>query len=93
MSTITLRPFLGPSDYQTITDLINAGFAAAEFPAVESLGETENTFAHLENCDPVRDVRIAEDDAGNPLGYARLTRWAMPACTGSMTRRVCVGTS
>jgi mycothiol synthase len=72
MSTITLRPFWGPSDYQTITDLINAGFAAAEFPAVESLGETENTYAHLENCDPVRDVRIAEDDAGNPLGYARL---------------------
>ncbi|MBL8094739.1 MAG: GNAT family N-acetyltransferase [Anaerolineales bacterium] len=72
MTTITLRAFTGPTDFPIITDLINAGFAAAEFPAIESVEETQNAYAHLENCDPVRDVRLAEDGAGTPLGYARL---------------------
>lgn len=72
MSTITLRAFAGPADYPIITELVNAGFKAAEFPVVESLAETQNTFDHLENCDPDKDVALAEDAAGNPIGYARL---------------------
>lgn len=72
MPTILLRTFAGPTDYPIITDLINAGFAAAEFQVVETPAETENTFAHLEHCDPDKDIRLAVDGAGRPLGYARL---------------------
>ena len=72
MSTLQLRAFTGPTDYPLIADLVNANFAASDFPVMEDVSETENQFAHLEHCDPLQDVMFAEDDTGRPIGYARV---------------------
>lgn len=73
MATLKLRSFAGPADYPIITELANANFALAEFPAIVLEDETRNEFEHLEHCDPYKDMALAEDDAGHPLGYARIS--------------------
>jgi mycothiol synthase len=67
---ITYRNFRGASDYPQLAAVLNASEAADQAERNLSAAELANAYQHLSNCDPVRDVIIAEA-AGEMVGYTR----------------------
>ncbi len=67
----TFRPFAGPSDYAALTEVQNASQLADKVEEVLSVDEVANDFAHLQNCDPARDLVLAEV-SGQLVGFARV---------------------
>ncbi len=71
---LVIRNFQGESDYPIMLGLINAAKAADHEEHFDTLEDMVNNYKHLTNCDPYRDVLIAEIN-GKPAAYSRVTWW------------------
>lgn len=72
---LQIRAYRGSSDLRGMAEVINRRMDAEggeDHATVESLAQQ---YAHLHNCDPARDIRVAEED-GVVVGYAR-TVWEL----------------
>src|SRR5690606_8931008 len=72
---LQIRAYRGSSDLRGMAEAINRRMDAEggeDHATVESLAQQ---YAHLHNCDPARDIRVAEEDAV-VVGYAR-TVWEL----------------
>lgn len=69
--TLRFRTFIGEPDYPVITALINACKDADGMNHSTTLENVVNTYSHLSNCDPYRDMLFAEVE-GSPVGYTRV---------------------
>lgn len=74
---LTLRPFRGKPDIPAMVDIANASFAADQMDIVRTVEDVERDYfteGRLGDCDPYRDVVMAEVD-GQVMAYARAFRW------------------
>src|SRR5512139_2238805 len=67
---LTFRHFMGESDYPQIAAVIMASEAADQNERKVTAEDIAQAFMHLSNCDPYRDMIIAEV-SGKMIGYAR----------------------
>jgi hypothetical protein len=67
---LVFRNFLGDSDFAQIAYVLTASEAADKSERQVSAKDIANAFQHLSNCDPQRDLLIAEVD-GAMVGYTR----------------------
>ena len=67
---LIFRRFHGPSDYSHMLAVINGSKKADDIERSDTLEAMINNYAHLENCDPYRDMLIAEVD-GQMIAYNR----------------------
>lgn len=74
---VRLRHLRPPDDYRSMNAIANAVRAAEGADWATGDEEFQNFYEHLSNCDPTRDVFIAERD-GRMVGYARAA-WAEDA--------------
>lgn len=68
---LVLRHFRGPADYPGLAAATNATHTADGEDWFMTVQDVENYFAHMVNCDPARDLVIAEVD-GAIIGYVRV---------------------
>jgi mycothiol synthase len=68
---VDFRPFRGEADYPEFARIINAHSKAEDDDRVETSEGIASGYAHLDNCDPVHDVVVAEVE-GVPVGYTRV---------------------
>ena len=68
---LTFRHFRGEEDYQPMVAVINAAKQADHVERADTVEDMRSNYAHLVNCDPYRDVLIAEVD-GQMVAYSRL---------------------
>jgi mycothiol synthase len=71
MSELVFRGFQGPADYAGMMAVLNGSKDADQIQDVDTLETVTNTYAHLTNCDPYRDMLMVEVD-GQLVGYARV---------------------
>jgi ribosomal protein S18 acetylase RimI-like enzyme len=69
---LAFRRFRGEADYPILVAILNACDAADGIDYVSTLEEIEHLFAYLKNCDPVRDMLLAEVD-GEPIAFSRVS--------------------
>ena len=67
---LILRRFRGSSDYPHMLAVINGSKKADNIERSDTLDALANTYDHLENCDPIRDMIMAEVD-GQMIAYNR----------------------
>ena len=67
---LIFRRFHGPSDYPHMLAVINGSKKADDIERSDTLEAMINNYAHLENCDPYRDMVMAEVD-GQMIAYNR----------------------
>lgn len=70
----TFRQFADENDYAHIVRVANASNRADRIDYIETLERVRNSYAHLHNCDPARDMLFAEVD-GEVVAYGRVW-WA-----------------
>lgn len=68
---LTFRHFCGEIDLPQMLEMINAAKLADHVERSETIEDMRNNYAYLVNCDPYRDVLIAEVD-GHMVAYSRL---------------------
>ena len=68
---LTFRHFRGPEDYPHMLAVINGSKAADGIERSDTLEAMINNYAHLERCDPYRDMVMAEVD-GRMVAYNRV---------------------
>jgi mycothiol synthase len=68
---LRFRTFLGEADYPDITAIIKGCKEADGMNHSTTLEDVRTNYAHLVNCDPVRDMLFAEVD-GRSVGYTRV---------------------
>lgn len=68
---LVFRHFRGPEDYPHMLAAINGSKKADNIERSDTLEALTNNYAHLENCDPYRDMIMAEVD-GQMIGYNRV---------------------
>ena len=68
---LTFRMFRGPEDFPGMLEVYRAAHAADGLEDVPSLEDFQRNYSTLVNCDPTRDLVIAEVDA-RPVAYARV---------------------
>jgi mycothiol synthase len=71
LPNLRFRTFLGEADYPVIISIINACKEADGMDYSTILEDVRNTYTHLINCDPYRDMLFAEVD-GRSVGYTRV---------------------
>src|SRR4030067_2979422 len=64
------RHFQGEGDYSKIGAVLTASEAADQTERDVSAEDIANAYSHLSNCDPARDMIVAEV-AGEMIGYTR----------------------
>ncbi len=69
---LRFRHFAGPTDFPAMVEISNRSAAADGVERVTSLLEVSNFYAHPVNCDPERDLILAEVSR-NLVGYARVS--------------------
>jgi mycothiol synthase len=69
---LTFRSFQGEVDYPVMLALINSAKVADQEERSHTLEDIARNYSHLTNCDPYRDILIAEVN-GAPACYSRLT--------------------
>ncbi|MBI5934182.1 MAG: GNAT family N-acetyltransferase [Chloroflexi bacterium] len=67
---LIFRRFRGPEDYPHMLAVINGSKAADGIERSDTLEALTNNYAHLERCDPYRDMVMAEVD-GQMIAYNR----------------------
>ena len=67
-SGLRLRPLRGPDDYPGLTEANQEARAAAGRPSGITVTDLARYLEHLVNCDPARDLVVAEVD-GRISGY------------------------
>lgn len=75
LPNLRFRTFRGEVDYPIITAIVNACKAADGMDHSTTLEDVRNTYTHLFNCDPYRDMLFAEVE-GRDVGYA-IVWWQM----------------
>jgi mycothiol synthase len=68
---VVFRPFAGESDYPHFARIITVYSKGVGDDRVETAEGIAAGYAHLERCDPARDLIVAEVDGG-PVGYSRV---------------------
>jgi mycothiol synthase len=69
---LVLRRYRGDfADHEAMSDVINARRHAAGMIATDRPEDIANTYRHLVNCDPERDIALVVLD-GQVVGYARI---------------------
>lgn len=71
---VQFRGYRGESDLPHMLAVINGAKAVDGDERSETLEEITWNYAHLTNCDPHRDVILAEADS-QVVGYSRVTWW------------------
>ena len=71
---LRFRHYTGPEDLPAMMAIARAARTAVGLPEFSTLDGMVNQYAHLTNCDPLRDVLVAEVE-GAPVAYGR-TWWA-----------------
>ena len=77
MPGVAFRPFAGPADYPAMLEVMQACNQADGVEEVTTLQSMANDIEHLVNCDPARDMLMAEVD-GRLIGYQN-TMWRIEA--------------
>ncbi len=72
ISGLRFRLFQGDQDFPGMVAAINAAKVADKAERADTVDDMRKNYAHLVNCDPYRDVLIAEADE-RIVGYSRLT--------------------
>jgi len=67
---LSFRHFRGESDYPGIAAVLNASEAADQIERNATAEAIANAYQHLANCDPYKDMIIAEVE-GEMIGYVR----------------------
>jgi GNAT superfamily N-acetyltransferase len=67
---IEFRALRGEEDYPGLMEVINGSKAADGIDETETLDDVRNNYRHLANCDPTRDVLVADAD-GRMVAYSR----------------------
>lgn len=70
---LVFRKFRGEADYQEMMELNNASNLHDKIDEQETLEQFSHNYKHLKNCDPDKDILIAERD-GQMAAFARV-RW------------------
>lgn len=68
---LTFRRFRGEADYPLMVTLLDACNAADDLEYINTFAEIAWVFAHLTNCDPVRDMLFAEVQ-GQTVAFSRV---------------------
>jgi GNAT superfamily N-acetyltransferase len=68
---LIFRRFRGESDYPSMVTILDACNAADGLEYINTVDEIAWVFAHLKNCDPVRDMLFAEVD-GEAIAFSRV---------------------
>jgi len=71
---LSFRKFAGESDYAKMIAIVNAAGKADQQDRAETLEDIKNQYAHLNNCDPDKDMIFAEID-GETIAYSRVEWW------------------
>jgi mycothiol synthase len=71
---LTFRRFRGPADYPAMVAILNACNVADHLNFINTVEEIAFVFAHLTNCDPVREMLFAEVN-GETIAFSRVW-WA-----------------
>lgn len=74
---LIFRGFQGEADYQRMLDVINASKGPDQIERTDSVEDVARLYAHLNNCDPYRDMIFAEID-GQVIAYGRV-EWDLDA--------------
>jgi mycothiol synthase len=72
MENLTLRGFMGKSDYEKMAKLLQAIFVADEAKAWTTAEDIERDYQHLTNSDPSTDMCLVVDAQDNLVAYARV---------------------
>jgi mycothiol synthase len=68
---VVFRTFRGADDYAHLARIITASARGEGDDRVETPEGLASAYAHLDRCDPTRDLFVAEVD-GRPIGYSRV---------------------
>jgi len=68
---LRFRHFLGESDYPHVVSVMEGTEEVDQREFRVSIEDVKREIKHLENCDPLRDMLVAEVD-GNVIGFTRL---------------------
>lgn len=71
---LTFRGFRGESDFPKILAVIEGSKVVDKIERTDTLEDLVNNYAHLTNCDPYKDMLIAEVN-GEVIAYSRVTWW------------------
>ena len=71
---LTFRRFRGPADYPAMVAILNACNDSDYLDYVNTIEQVASVFAHLTNCDPVRDMLFAQVN-GETIAFSRVW-WA-----------------
>ncbi len=69
------RPYAGPDDHRAMAALLNNWHEAIGLPERTTAAEVDNSYAHLNNCDPAMDMAMVDGPDGRLAGYIRV-EWA-----------------
>jgi len=67
---LSFRRFAGPADYPAMVALLQACIMEDQLDTVEDIDSVKRAYRHLTNCDPDRDMILAEV-AGTLVAYGR----------------------
>jgi GNAT superfamily N-acetyltransferase len=68
---LTFRGFRGEEDYPAMLAIIDGSKEADRDERSETLDDLRRNYEHLVNCDPYKDMLVAEIN-GEPVGYGRV---------------------
>ena len=68
---LCVRGFRGEADYPAMVAVLNASKEADQIEDVDTIEEVANTYAHLVNCDPYRDMLFVQMN-DEVVGYTRV---------------------
>lgn len=71
---LRFRTFQGESDFPAMLETINSTREIDHEERADTLADITHNYSHLTNCDPYRDLLIAEVD-GLMVAYSRVTWW------------------
>jgi len=71
---LCFRKFEGESDFPKMIAIVNAAGEADQEDRSETLEDIKNQYAHLNNCDPNKDMLFAEVN-GQAIAYSRVEWW------------------
>ena len=69
------RGYRGPVDHSAMADILNRWCRAFGLEDVSTAAEIDHNYAHLENCDPDKDMVLVETADGRLAGYTRTDWW------------------
>ena len=68
---LSFRGFRGEVDYTAMMTILDGSDVFDEIEQVNSLENIQRSYSHLTNCDPFRDILLAEM-SDEPIAYCRV---------------------